>query len=1519
MIRPKNVFSFPLAHDPLRWTIAAVLLLPTGAWGDGGLQPATGAGGTPQVQMANGVPVVNIVAPNGQGLSHNQFQDFNVPNQGLVLNNSLAAGQAQLAGQLAANPQFQGAAASTILNEVISQNTSDIRGMQEIFGQSANYVLANPNGISINGGGFINTPRATFLVGTPELQDGRITGLNTLTAAGALNVAGKLANETGAVDLIAPRIDTQGETLVRDDLNLIAGLNRVTYDDTRVIESRHTPAGDAYDASLFGAMNAGRIRIISTRDGAGVRLGAPQTLARQGLEISSAGDLAIHGKGAAGKNRTIVSGGTGDLKLDAKRDLNLASVRAAGNQLGFKAGRDLRIDSHTRERISKAKENWDKKTLFITTETYDKDVKTEDIEQIGSVFTALAGVDLEAGRDITMVSTDINAQGAVKAKAGNDVEIAAGVSRKKVDTEVRHRKHLWRGDENQTETSQTASRSSIKAASIAVEAGGKLRTLGSELSASGDITLSGREVEITSTALEGSRVGKGYRGDLVSGTFFGGRQDGTRRNLKHQGSDVEAKGTLKILSDDVRIAGSRAIGETAAQVVGKKGAVVIDSVENMRHETTKTSESKAFGLVGTKRSTDARRTEHQGSQVMSDTNLELQAATDVKVKGSEALSQAKMAVMAGRDLLIEAARDTDALVDNSLQRGFTGTAQETKVAEDGKDGSRQYDASIGYSVAHDDTNRSASTLKGSQLTAGTMDLKAGKALSLDSSNLTTTQGDLNLDAKSIALLSSQNTRDDQRVQSTAEGGLKVTGGMDRGGSAFYGEYDKETTRTETAQTVKAQLNAKGDLNMVADNGQGAISSQAASITAEGKVNERAGTIDRTAMADVDTTTTERNKWAGSLGASLEWRDLTRPIEKAAQNRDQTRFQQAGLEDAVAPPTLGADLAVNHQNRRERVSNSQAQVSVISGASITSEVAKLLKDEGTQYTSALGKVGIKAGQHELLAAQNSQSRELSRLDADVNLRVDTMTGEDINVRGTGVGGSLQRTLHDTQAVVGSLSSAAGIQIQLGTDGRYEGTRFSLGSGDMDINAGGDITFAQAQNTQAENRASMEGFGFLKVGTSPAAGKNASVMAALSSDSGSSKDSQAVLAQIDGTGTLKAQAGGDLQLQGTRIGTPKEKLANVELEADGTLLFGTAQDSHEANGDRLGGGFQVAASRLAGEQATNKGGGVGGHVDSGRIKERSETQHGGKLDARTATLASNSRADEALSIKGLKADTDALALKAQQGGILVDAAVRTETRDNLGVTAGIGANLSRGSDASSNAAGLYARAKVDLDQLESKTHENAHLRTVQFEIGSRLGTRLKGANVEADSVKGNIAGDLTVASLQDSVKGTRVKVDGKLGHEQNPQGLLNGVTSFAGPAAGKLKETAGNGIKKIDPSTSAGLKAEVVRTDRSTAPQSTSLNGRDGIDLNVEGNVYLTGATLKASQGQVELGSSHIEKTNLTGTDYKAELGLNLSNGPVDLASQGIKAATGSEADKKVWTTGGHDKRQDLEAKIIERKS
>ena len=88
-----------------------------------------GSTSTSTMQAPNGVPLVNIAAPNAAGLSHNRYQQFDVTSQGLILNNSGAISNTQLAGYVAGNPNLSnGSSARLILNEVTSTAPSRLGG-----------------------------------------------------------------------------------------------------------------------------------------------------------------------------------------------------------------------------------------------------------------------------------------------------------------------------------------------------------------------------------------------------------------------------------------------------------------------------------------------------------------------------------------------------------------------------------------------------------------------------------------------------------------------------------------------------------------------------------------------------------------------------------------------------------------------------------------------------------------------------------------------------------------------------------------------------------------------------------------------------------------------------------------------------------------------------------------------------------------------------------------------------------------------------------------------------------------------------------------------------------------------------------------------------------------------------------------------------------------------------------------------------------------------------------------------
>nr|WP_286203166.1 filamentous hemagglutinin N-terminal domain-containing protein [Rhizobium lusitanum] len=171
-----------LAHKVLALTLSSLLILQPVIANAQSVSASTTApvANQPGVGAApNGVPLIDIVTPNASGLSHNKYDNFNVGTQGLILNNFKGeVGTSNLGGATPGNPNLNSSSpASVILNEVTSGNRSALNGPTEVFGGRADVIIANPNGISCAGCGFINTPHATLTTGIPNIgADGSLTG-----------------------------------------------------------------------------------------------------------------------------------------------------------------------------------------------------------------------------------------------------------------------------------------------------------------------------------------------------------------------------------------------------------------------------------------------------------------------------------------------------------------------------------------------------------------------------------------------------------------------------------------------------------------------------------------------------------------------------------------------------------------------------------------------------------------------------------------------------------------------------------------------------------------------------------------------------------------------------------------------------------------------------------------------------------------------------------------------------------------------------------------------------------------------------------------------------------------------------------------------------------------------------------------------------------------------------------------------------------------------------------------------
>ncbi|PHN26482.1 two-partner secretion domain-containing protein [Pseudomonas sp. ICMP 561] len=297
---------------------------------------AVSGGGTSLTTAGNGVQVINIAKPNGTGLSHNTFDQYNVGSQGVILNNATSQTlSTQLGGIIIGNSNLQGTAATTILNEVTGNNRTQLKGYTEVAGQAARVIIANPYGITCNGCGFINTPQATLTTGKPVLDQGRLDHFQVDGGDISLEGAGLNASNIEQFDLIT-RSATLNAKLYAKKLNVVTGRNKVdakTLDATALADDGSVKPELAIDSSALGGMYAGSIKLVGTEQGVGVRL--------NGELAASAGDIQLD---ANGNLRMAQASANGVVKVKAD-SLDMQGV-VSGNSVDLQTTQALNVQQN---------------------------------------------------------------------------------------------------------------------------------------------------------------------------------------------------------------------------------------------------------------------------------------------------------------------------------------------------------------------------------------------------------------------------------------------------------------------------------------------------------------------------------------------------------------------------------------------------------------------------------------------------------------------------------------------------------------------------------------------------------------------------------------------------------------------------------------------------------------------------------------------------------------------------------------------------------------------------------------------------------------------------------------------------------------------------------------------------------------------------------------------------------------------------------------------------------------------
>ncbi|WP_080423690.1 filamentous hemagglutinin N-terminal domain-containing protein [Burkholderia ubonensis] len=1103
-------------------------------------QPAitqsTGAGG--------GVPVVNITAPNAAGISLNQYQRFNIDPVGLILNNSLMSGTSLTGGDVQANPNLNGRAASVIVNQVTSTGSgyaSLLNGPLEVFGAPATVIIANPNGITTRGTGFTNTIGVTLSTGAPQFLNGvagaptdyanakaigyNVTGghLQIEGNAGVNGPGAGIEGTVGTIDLIGETIGINAPLYAGMRINAIAGRQFVTpsaadatgttygttsngaINSAAAINAANGGANRslAIDATAFGAMTAGQIQVISTAAGMGVRSDAQLAANAGDLLLSANGDVSIAGS-AAQHQATLQSAGNvsmtgthvgvGGYTINANGDVTSTGTIQSGGKLAISAGRNVNV--------ANAQANSD---VAIAG---GANVTLGDMQGGGALSVTARGAD--GAGDVNLNGTTV-VTGATTLQAARDVNV---------------------NGQTNSGTLQASAQRNV--------------TVNAALQTSGDLALTATQGNVATNA----GVKSGGNLALASGQDTAIAAQATAQNAVtvRTGRDLSVSGSLASgttlaadIARDASVAGSLMVGTDARVNAGRN--VDVSGVAIVQHDGTLSAGSDVTG---------------SGSIAFGQRGA-LSAAHDVALTGK--LLANDMQVDAGNSAILAAVQAGGAfkVAANGLAGGgdltfngntaMLGAVDVHAVRDVVVNGTLAGGSQVSLAAARNVTVNGSGTVQAVgdlALTAATGSVTS--AGTLNGAGALTVQG-----AQDVALTGATTVTGD--VTATAGRDLTIGGSFAGQGAATLAAGRGIVAGGTSGFVRDATLTAGRDINVT-----GAFQGRAVSMTA----------TDSIALNDVQ------------ANAALQFATHGGDVTIGGNVNSLTSGAIDAARDVVVNGTLrtASKLAVNggrnttiggivQSNGDVTLTNSTGALTstgtIQSGGDLSMTAAQSI-DLGAQSTSSLGNLTVNAGQNLMMngsvVAQGNGTLTAGGAIGGAaavafGLAANVKSGGDTNLTGSLRGGNVQTTaggsatLHDVQA-------ASALVLGASNDLSVTGA----------VNGGADVTLNAGRNVDISGSLQSAG--------------NTSLLA--------TSGSIGATGTIASNGAFGAKAGADIRLGGnTTVARDTSLSAGRDVNVSGTLA-GQGQGVVDAARDIVGAGsltFAQQATLTAGRDVAQQG--------------------------------------------------------------------------------------------------------------------------------------------------------------------------------------------------------------------------------------------------------------------------------------------------------------------------------------------
>lgn len=308
-------------------------------------------------QAGNGITLVNVAGPSAGGVSRNDYTNFNVPQNGVILNNSNQMANTKLGGYIPGNPNMMRGSANVIVNEVTSHNPTEMKGFIEVAGRKASVVVANPNGITVDGGGFINTDRAVLTTGKTEYDSkGNLNSYRVEQGRISINGNGLNAKDANSLQILTEATNVNAGVWA-NTIETRTGKNTIdanTLDTQKIGDSSNV----GLDVSAIGGMYANSITMKGTNTGLGVNIKGVVS-STQASSITSDGKIIVDGGVTSNGNTTLVGQSIainnngvvqGDVSttVNSKETVNNSGLINSGKTTTIKA---KSVDNHEGGRI----------------------------------------------------------------------------------------------------------------------------------------------------------------------------------------------------------------------------------------------------------------------------------------------------------------------------------------------------------------------------------------------------------------------------------------------------------------------------------------------------------------------------------------------------------------------------------------------------------------------------------------------------------------------------------------------------------------------------------------------------------------------------------------------------------------------------------------------------------------------------------------------------------------------------------------------------------------------------------------------------------------------------------------------------------------------------------------------------------------------------------------------------------------------------------------------------------------